>query len=363
MLKPSENRFSHLLATRPWLLADGATGSNLFDVGLVSGDAPELWNTEHPDRIAALHQSFVDAGADILLTNSFGGTVYRLKLHNAQSRMAELNTLAAQIARRVADASGRTVAVAGSMGPTGEIMEPIGPLTFDQAKAAFAEQALALKAGGADVLWIETMSSREEVEAAVAGAAAADLPIVCTLSFDTNGRTMMGISPSDFSSIEQSLTPRLAACGTNCGVGASEVVACIHNLAEAMGPDVVLVAKGNCGIPQYVDGAICYNGTPEIMALYARMALDAGARIIGGCCGTSAKHLRAMREALESHTKRASPTLEDITSQLGEVSTGARAQWGGAQSRAAGAAPGANLSRGRGARTRRSADNSNADSA
>ena len=350
---PSSNRFTHLLATRPWLLADGATGSNLFDVGLMSGDAPELWNTEHPDRIANLHKSFVDAGADIILTNTFGGTVYRLKLHQAQGRMAELNQAAARIAREVADASGREVAVAGSMGPTGEIMEPIGTLTFDQAKAAFAEQALALAAGSVDVLWIETMSSREEVEAAVAGAAVAGLPIVCTLSFDTNGRTMMGISPSDFSGIEKLLTPRLAACGTNCGVGASEVVACIHNLAEAMGPDVVLVAKGNCGIPQYVDGAICYNGTPEIMALYARMALDAGARIIGGCCGTSAKHLRAMRDALESHTKSPSPTLEAILSQLGEVSTGARAQWGGEQSRLGGAAPGANLSRGRGGRSRR----------
>lgn len=349
----SSNRFTHLLATRPWLLADGATGSNLFDVGLMSGDAPELWNTEHPDRIANLHKGFVDAGADIILTNTFGGTVYRLKLHQVQGRMAELNQAAARIAREVADASGREVAVAGSMGPTGEIMEPIGTLTFDQAKAAFAEQALALAAGGVDVLWIETMSSREEVEAAVAGAAVAGLPIVCTLSFDTNGRTMMGISPSDFSGIEKSLTPRLAACGTNCGVGASEVVACIHNLAEAMGPDVVLVAKGNCGIPQYVDGAICYNGTPEIMALYARMALDAGARIIGGCCGTSAKHLRAMRDALESHTKSPSPTLEAILSQLGEVSTGARAQWGGEQSRLGGAAPGANLSRGRGGRSRR----------
>ena len=349
----SSNRFTNLLATRPWLLADGATGSNLFDVGLMSGDAPELWNTEHPDRIANLHKSFVDAGADIILTNTFGGTVYRLKLHQAQGRMAELNQAAARIARAVADASGREVAVAGSMGPTGEIMEPIGTLTFDQAKAAFTEQALALAAGGVDVLWIETMSSREEVEAAVAGAAVAGLPIVCTLSFDTNGRTMMGISPSDFSGIEKSLSPRLAACGTNCGVGASEVVACIHNLAEAMGPDVVLVAKGNCGIPQYVDGAICYNGTPEIMALYARMALDAGARIIGGCCGTSAKHLRAMREALESHTKSPSPTLEAILSQLGEVSTGARAQWGGEQSRLGGAAPGANLSRGRGGRSRR----------
>ena len=350
---PSFNRFTHLLATHPWLLADGATGSNLFDVGLMSGDAPELWNTEHPDRIANLHKSFVDAGADIILTNTFGGTVYRLKLHQAQGRMAELNQAAARIAREVADASGREVAVAGSMGPTGEIMEPIGTLTFDQAKAAFAEQALALAAGGVDVLWIETMSSREEVEAAVAGASVAGLPIVCTISFDTNGRTMMGISPSDFSGIEKSLTPRLAACGTNCGVGASEVVACIHNLAEAMGPDVVLVAKGNCGIPQYVDGAICYNGTPEIMALYARMALDAGARIIGGCCGTSAKHLRAMRDALESHTKSPSPTLEAILSQLGEVSTGARAQWGGEQSRLGGAAPGANLSRGRGGRSRR----------
>ena len=356
-----DNRFTHLLATRPWLLADGATGSNLFDVGLMSGDAPELWNTEHPDRIAALHQSFVDAGADILLTNSFGGTVYRLKLHNAQSRMAELNTLAAQIARRVADASGRTIAVAGSMGPTGEIMEPIGPLTFEEAKAAFAEQALALKAGGADVLWIETMSSREEVEAAVCGAGVAGLPIVCTLSFDTNGRTMMGISPSDFSGIEKSLSPRLAACGTNCGVGASEVVACIHNLAQSMGPEVVLVAKGNCGVPQYVDGAICYNGSPEIMAMYARMALDAGARIIGGCCGTSAKHLRAMRDALESHVRGPAPTLEEVNARLGEVSNGARAQWGGEQSRAGGAAPGANLSRGRGARVRRAGSDAGSD--
>ena len=348
---PSINRFSRLLASRPWLLADGATGSNLFDVGLMSGDAPELWNVDHPDRISALHQSFVDAGADILLTNSFGGTAYRLKLHRAESRVAELNEAAARLARQVADASGRVVAVAGSMGPTGEIMEPIGPLSFELAKEAFAEQARSLAAGGADVLWLETMSSKEEVEAAVAGAATVGLPIVCTLSFDTNGRTMMGISPSDFAGLEKTLVPRLAACGTNCGIGASEVVACIHNLSEAMGPEVVLVAKGNCGIPQYVDGAICYNGTPELMAVYAKMALDAGARIIGGCCGTTAKHLRAMRDALEAHTRSSSPALEAIVTQLGEVSTGARAQWAGEQSRLGGAAPGANLARGRGRRS------------
>ena len=347
----SANRFSSLLASRPWLLADGATGSNLFDVGLMSGDAPELWNVDHPDRISALHQSFVEAGADILLTNSFGGTTYRLKLHRAESRVAELNEAAARLARQVADASGRVVAVAGSMGPTGEIMAPIGPLSFELAKEAFAEQARSLAAGGVDVLWLETMSSQEEVEAAVAGAATVGLPIVCTLSFDTNGRTMMGISPSDFAGLEKTLVPRLAACGTNCGIGASEVVACIHNLAEAMGPEVVLVAKGNCGIPQYVDGAICYNGTPELMAVYAKMALDAGARIIGGCCGTSAKHLRAMRDALESHERASSPELEAIVAQLGAVSTGARAQWAGEQSRLGGAAPGANLARGRGRRS------------
>ncbi len=141
----------NLLASRPWLLADGATGSNLFDVGLLSGDAPELWNIDYPERITALHQSFVEAGADIILTNSFGGTSYRLKLHQAQSRVAELNHSAARLARLVADRSGREVAVAGSMGPTGEIMEPIGPLSFDLARQAFAEQARSLADGGVDV--------------------------------------------------------------------------------------------------------------------------------------------------------------------------------------------------------------------
>jgi 5-methyltetrahydrofolate--homocysteine methyltransferase len=344
------NRFTQLLATRPWLLADGATGSNLFGMGLMSGDAPELWNDEHPDRIAKLHQGFVDAGADIILTNSFGGTAYRLKLHKAQHRVAELNTAAARIARSVADRSGRSVVVAGSMGPTGEILEPLGPLSIADATAAFAEQARALAAGGVDVLWIETLSSREEVEAAVAGAATTGLPVVCTLSFDTNGRSMMGISPSDFAAIETTLNPRLAACGSNCGVGASEMVACIHNLKAAMGPDVVLVAKGNCGIPQYVDGKIVYDGTPELMSVYAKMALDAGARIIGGCCGTSAAHLKAMKDALDAHSKGPSPALDAIVRELGEVSTGARAQWSGEQGRAAGAAPGANLNRTRGRR-------------
>ncbi|MFI4891332.1 MAG: betaine--homocysteine S-methyltransferase [Steroidobacterales bacterium] len=333
------DRLTALLAQRPWLLADGATGSNLFDRGLQSGDAPELWNADHPDRIADLHRCFIQAGADIILTNSFGGTRYRLKLHKAEARVAELNEKAARIARTEADRAGRTVLVAGSMGPTGEILEPIGPLNADAAREAFAEQAAALSKGGADILWIETMSSVEETEAAIAGARTAGLPVVATLSFDTNGRTMMGITPADLAGLQRK--HGLAACGSNCGVGPSELVACMVNLATAAEPSAVLVAKANCGIPQFIDGAIRFNGTPALMAEYACMSYDAGARIIGGCCGTTPEHLRAMREALEKHVRGPSPDLAMIEARLGAISTGASAQLRGQLDRQAGAAPGA----------------------
>jgi 5-methyltetrahydrofolate--homocysteine methyltransferase len=333
------DRLTTLLAQRPWLLADGATGSNLFAVGLLSGDSPELWNATHPERIAALARSFVDAGADIILTNSFGGTRYRLKLHHAEGRVAELNIAAARIARSAADASGREVVVAGSMGPTGEILEPLGPLPVDDARIAFAEQAAALAAGGADVLWIETMSSREELEAAIAGAQSTGLPVVSTMSFDTNGRTMMALTPGELAGIHRA--HGLLACGSNCGTGPAELVASVINLATAADPAAVLVAKANCGIPQYVDGKIEYNGTPELMGVYARMAYDAGARIIGGCCGTTPAHLRAMRAALLAHTRGSSPPIEELEARLGPVSTGARAQLKGLMDRASGAAPSA----------------------
>ena len=338
-MNTSTDRLSALLAERPWLLADGATGSNLFDRGLMSGDAPELWNDIHPDRIADLQRAFIDAGADIILTNTFGGTRYRLKLHNAADRVGELNEKAARISRGEADRAGRTVLVGGSIGPTGEILEPVGTLSIDAAREAFAEQAAALARGGADVLWIETMSSIEETEAAIAGARTTGLPVVATLSFDTNGRTMMGVTPAELAALHR--RNHLAACGSNCGTGPSELVACIVNLATASEPDAVLVAKANCGIPQYVDGAIRFNGTPELMAQYACMSLDAGARIIGGCCGTSPAHLRVMREALERHVRGPSPDRATIEARLGAISNGATAQLRGELDRQAGAAPGA----------------------
>jgi 5-methyltetrahydrofolate--homocysteine methyltransferase len=216
------------------------------------------------------------------------------------------------------------------------------------ARAAFAEQAQALAEGGVDILWIETMSSREETEAAIEAAAATGLPVVSTLSFDTNGRTMMSLTPADLADVAH--RHHLAGCGSNCGVGPSELVASILNLANAAGPETVLVAKANCGLPQYVDGAIRYNGTPELMATYVHMALDAGARIVGGCCGTSPEHLAAMRKAMDSHVPGERPDAEQIEAKLGPLTQGARAQLSGHLDRAAGAAAGATLRRGTGRR-------------
>ena len=311
--------FTEALNTRPWLLADGATGTNYFQMGLMSGDAPEMWNFEHPDRVRSLHRQFIEAGADIILSNTFGGNRHRLKLHNAQDQVREINIAAAKNARAEADAVERPVYVAGSMGPTGEIFMPVGTFPYEEGVSAFAEQAAALKEGGVDVLWIETMSSEEELRAAVEGAASAGLPIVTTMSFDTNGRTMMGITPKAFGDMSTTLAVQPVAIGANCGVGASELVATVMGITEAQ-PHAHVVAKGNCGVPQYKEGQIHYSGTPELMADYARLALDAGAKIIGGCCGTSPEHLASMRHALEHHSRGAKPTVAQVEEKLGAVS-------------------------------------------
>ena len=330
MARPS---FTEALATRPWLLADGATGTNYFQMGLESGDAPELWNEEHPEKVRDLHRRFIEAGADIILSNTFGGNRHRLKLHQAQNRVREINLAAVKNARLEADAADHIVYVGGSIGPTGEILEPVGSLSHDDAVKAFEEQAMALKEGGVDVLWIETMSSEEELKAAVEGAAKTGLPIVTTMSFDTTGRTMMGITPKAFGAITAALPVQPVAIGANCGVGASELVATVLGISAAR-PDAAVVAKGNCGIPQYVDGHIHYTGTPDLMADYAGIALDAGAKIIGGCCGTSPEHLAAMRKALEAHHKGERPSIELIEARLGPVSELAK----GVDTAAAGAA-------------------------
>jgi len=308
--------FSELLAQKGVLLADGATGTNLFNMGLMSGDAPEMWNTEQPDKILTLYRGAVNAGSDLFLTNSFGGNASRLKLHGAQKRVHELNRVAAELGREVADTAGRRVIVAGSVGPTGEIMQPVGTLSHADAVEMFHEAADGLKAGGADIGWLETISAPEEYRAAAEGFQLAGLPWVGTMSFDTAGRTMMGMTSAAMVEMVEDLDPRPLAYGANCGTGASDLLRTVLGFA-AKGSTVPIVAKGNAGIPKYHEGHIHYDGTPELMATYAVMARNCGAQVIGGCCGTMPVHLERMREALDTVPKGAAPDLEEITAALG----------------------------------------------
>ncbi|MGD9703559.1 MAG: betaine--homocysteine S-methyltransferase [Acidimicrobiia bacterium] len=309
---------SELLASRDIVLADGATGTNYFAMGLSSGEPPELWNVDRPERVAALHQQFVDAGADIILTNSFGGTRQRLKLHKAEDRVFELAKRAAEIARGVADATARAVVVAGSVGPTGELFEPLGALTEDAAIASFTEQIEGLVAGGADVVWIETMSAVEEIRAAALAAIAVGVPYVATCSFDTAGRTMMGLMPDALAAVFEGLAVPPVALGANCGVGASDILVTVLSMGTIEHPAAV-VSKGNCGIPQFKGSEIVYSGTPELMGAYATLAADAGARIVGGCCGTSPEHLAAMRRSLDERVPGVAPTVADIVDRIGPL--------------------------------------------
>lgn len=309
---------SALLDSGKLLLADGATGTNLFEMGLTAGDAPETWNFEHPDRVRQLHQGFVDAGSDIILTNTFGANARRLMLHGLQDRTREINRAAAQIARSVADAAGRPVVVAGSVGPTGDLFEPLGVLTEAEAIEVFAEQIAGLKEGGADVAWIETMSSLEEIKSAALAAARVGLPYTFTASFDTAGRTMMGITPAALVEFALSLDPRPLAIGANCGVGASDLVMSVLGMS-AKQAGIPLIAKANAGIPQFVGAQIKYNGTPDLMASYVHLAADSGARIIGGCCGTSFAHLHAMHDALAHHHPETPPDEAEVVAKLGPL--------------------------------------------
>ncbi len=314
------HRLSIHLETHDWVLADGATGTNLFNMGLSAGEAPEFWNLERPNDIRRLYQDSVDAGSDLFLTNSFGGNASRLRLHDGEGRVRELNRAAAEIGRDVADGASRPVIVAGSVGPTGEIMEPLGTLSYANAVEVFHEQAEGLKEGGADVLWVETISAPDEYRAAAEAAARTGMPWCGTMSFDTAGRTMMGLTCADMVKMVNGLDEPPVAFGANCGVGASDLLRTVLGFA-VMNPKLPLIAKGNAGIPKYVDGQVRYDGTPNLMADYAALARNAGATIIGGCCGTTPEHLRLMREALETRPRGERPALEEIAERLGGFSS------------------------------------------
>jgi len=270
------------------LVSDGATGTMLQSMGLEWGQAPEAWLVEQPDKIQALHRAYVEAGSDVILSCSFGGTHFRLARHGLGERVTEVNRRAVELAREVA---GDDVFVAGDMGPTGQLLGPRSKVTVEQIAEAFAQQAEGLAAGGADFLVIETMSDLGEAQAAVAGARLVTyLPIFCTFSFDTHGRTMMGVKPEQAA---QAVGPLVQGIGANCGHDPAEYEGLIRAMHQAQ-PEAILWAKPNAGLPRLVGEETVYDATPEYMAEIALGLRQAGAQVIGGCCGTTPAHIAAI---------------------------------------------------------------------
>lgn len=276
------------------LLADGATGTMIQSMGLPVGSPPEIWNVEQPANVRKLYRAYLDAGSQIILTNTFGGS--RLKLDRAGGlgdRTVEFNRAAAKLARLEAS---DTAYVAGDIGPTGELMEPYGTLSYEEALKVFAEQAQALVEGDVDLLWVETMSDLSEAQAAVEAAkSVCDLPVFCSLSYTKSGRTMMGIKPSQAA---ETLWPLgLAAIGMNCGEGIEIVPPVLTAYRQAL-PDAVLIAKPNAGLPKLVDGETVFDLGPDAFAERAPEWVELGAQIVGGCCGSSPQHIAAIAAVL-----------------------------------------------------------------
>ncbi len=272
-------------------------GTMLFAAGLQFGDPPETWNLTHPDVVRRIHRGYVEAGSQIVMTNTFGGNRLRLGLHRLDGRVAEINRTAAILLRGEVDAHGGAALVAGDIGPSGAIMAPTGTLDYAEAVDVFAEQAAALVAGGVDLIWVETMSDLVEIKAAIEGVRriAPGIPLVATMTFDTRGHTMMGVSPEQAVS---ALTSWGAdAVGGNCGNGPDELLGVVTRM-RAADPTALLVAKSNAGMPELIDMRAVYRSDPDEMAGQAVAMRAAGATVIGGCCGTTPGHLSAMAARL-----------------------------------------------------------------
>lgn len=279
------------------LISDGAMGTMLQGKGLTDGGAPELWNVDNPTAIEEVLEEYAAAGANLITTNTFGGTRGRLQMHGLEDRLFELNKAGAEIARKVADRHPGCF-VMGDVGPSGELMEPMGTMTIDEAKALFADQIKALVAGGVDAILIETMSDLQEVEAAVKAAkeVAPDLPVIVTFSFDTNMRTMMGVKPAV--AVTTLAAEGVRIIGANCGRGVDEMRVIAKELTDARPDGIYIITQSNAGLPKLVGGDFIYDGTPEEMAKYAQDMKALGVNVIGSCCGSSPAHTKAMAATL-----------------------------------------------------------------
>lgn len=279
------------------LVADGATATNYQQMGMAIGVAPEEWLFEEPEKVTALHRAFIEAGSDIILTDTFGATSPRLRESPYAGRATEVNHRAVSLACEAASTR-PDVLVAGSMGPTGLLMDPLGELTPSAAADAYAEQAAALSQGGVDLLLLETFSALDEALAAIDGVRrASTLPVVVSFSFDRGTRTMMGLSPTQ---VIESIAPiGIAAIGANCGRSLEDMEQVVQEFA-ALNAGIPLWIKPNAGLPRMVGDIARYETSPAEMAEYARRFIDAGARVIGGCCGSSPEHVAAIAAAVRS---------------------------------------------------------------
>lgn len=279
------------------LISDGAMGTMLQGKGLTDGGAPELWNVENPSAIEEVLESYAASGANLITTNTFGGTRGRLQMHGLEDRLFELNKAGAEIARKVADRHPGCF-VMGDIGPSGELMEPMGTMTLDEAEALFADQIKGLVAGGVDAILIETMSDLQEVEAAVKAAksVAPELPIIVTFSFDTNLRTMMGVKPA--LAVKTLAAEGVRIIGANCGRGVDEMRVIAKELTEARPEGIYIITQSNAGLPKLVGDEFIYDGTPEEMAKYAQDMKQLGVNVIGSCCGSTPAHTAAMKAAI-----------------------------------------------------------------
>lgn len=274
------------------LLTEGATGTNFQQMGLPPGAAPEDWVFDAPDRVRELHERFARAGSEFALTCSFGANPVRLGDGALADRVREVNLRAAELAREGVGAEGL---VGGAIGPTGQLVEPYGPLTRELCKAAYAEQAQALVDGGVDVLVLETFFALEEALWAVQGIrSVTELPLIISFSFDQGTRTMMGISPADVVGAFQPLG--VAAIGANCGRSLKDNDIVVHEFLQATRVPVWI--KPNAGVPKVLGDNVVYEADPATLAAHIADYARQGARIVGGCCGTTPEHIAAIARAL-----------------------------------------------------------------
>ena len=291
--------FLERLQNEKVLVSDGATGTNLQNVGLIGGIIPEGWVLEQPEKILNLESAFVEAGSDIILTCTFGGTKLRLRESPLGQKVHEINKRAAEIAREAANKRPGTM-VAGSMGPTGLLIKPYGPATTEEVADTYEEQARGLVAGGVDLLVIETMFAVNEAQAAVEGVRrVTELPIIVSFSYDRGTRSMMGTKPSD---VVKTFKPLgVAAIGANCGTTLENMETILNEYMSAA-PDMAYWIKPNAGLPELGENnEAVYKVTPQAMAEHAEKFVAAGARIVGGCCGSTPEHVAAIAKAVKKN--------------------------------------------------------------